>query len=61
MKTIYEIQKLWEIVGEIGHVAEASEDNRLVRLYQKLSYALDYAEDSGLIEYTGDNENEQYH
>jgi hypothetical protein len=56
MKTIYEIQKLWEIVGEIGHVAEASEDDRLVRLYQKLSYALDYAEDSGLIVYEEENE-----
>lgn len=56
MKTIYEIQKLWEIVGEIGHIAEASEDNRLVRLYQKLSYALDYAEDAGLIEYDEETE-----
>jgi hypothetical protein len=51
VKTIYEIRKLWEIVSEIGHIAEASEDNRLVRLYQKLSYVLDYVEDSGLIEY----------
>jgi len=52
MKTIYEIQKLWEIVGEIGHAAESSEDSRLSKLYEMLSYVLDYAEKSGLIQYT---------
>lgn len=56
MKTTYEIQKLWEVIGEIGHAAEASEDQRLAKLYQKLSYALDYAEESGLIVYKEEDE-----
>lgn len=58
MKTNLEIQKLWKVIGEIGHAAKASEDQRLAKLYQKLSYALDYAEESGLIEYEDQDEPE---
>jgi len=56
MKTTEEIQKLWELIGEIGHAAETSKDQRLSKLYEKLSYALDYAEESGLIEYKEEDE-----
>lgn len=56
MKTTAEIQKLWELIGEIGCIAENTDDGRLWKLYEKLSHALDYAEESGLIEYKEGNE-----
>jgi hypothetical protein len=56
MKTTYEIQKLWGVIGEIGHAAVTSEDERLGKLYEILSEALDYAEIVGLIEYEEENE-----
>lgn len=56
MKTTYEIQKLWGVIGEIGHAAVTSKDERLEKLYEILSEALDYAEIVGLIEYKEEDE-----
>ena len=56
MKTTEEIQRLWGVIGEIGHAAVTSEDERLEKLYEILSEALDYAEESGLIVYKEEDE-----
>jgi len=50
-----ELKRLWELIGEIGTLAETDNDERLERVYEILSealdYAVDYAEIVGLIEY----------
>lgn len=45
------MKRLWELTGEIGHMAEAEPDQRYLEVYALLSKALDEAEAMGLIEY----------
>ena len=59
MKASIEIIKLWKVIGEIGTIAEKTGDKKLSVLYQKLSSALDYAEESKLIEYENDINEEE--
>jgi hypothetical protein len=42
--------KLWKLAGEIG--AESEVDPRYAEVYKHLSYALDAAEQVGLITYS---------
>jgi hypothetical protein len=57
MNTFYkytEIEKLWQVIGEIGTRASREDDESLAKLYSKLSTALDYCEDVNLIAYKED-------
>ena len=51
-----ELKRLWELTGEIGTLAETDNDERLERVYEILSEALDYAEIVGLIVYKEEDE-----
>jgi hypothetical protein len=46
-----ELRRLWELTGEIGCIAETDNDERLERVYEILSEALQYSLDTGLIEH----------
>lgn len=46
------MENLFKLTGEIGTLAET--DARYEEVYQKLSDALDAAEDTGLIKYEDD-------
>ena len=50
-----ELKRLWELTGEIGTLAETDNDERLERVYEILSEALQYGLDTGLIEYREEN------
>lgn len=47
-----ELKRLWELTGEIGCIAETDNDERLERVYEILSEALQYSLDTGLIDYS---------
>lgn len=55
---VKQLKRLWEITGEIGCMAEDSDDRKLEKLYEMLSDVLDYATDVDLIMYKGNQENE---
>jgi len=46
-----EIEKLWEVVGEIGTRASREDDESLAELYNILSTALDHCEGTNLLAY----------
>jgi hypothetical protein len=57
MSTFYkyaEIEKLWQVIGEIGTRASREDDEYLAQLYSELSTVLDYCENVNLVAHKED-------